>query len=128
MKKAFAILLITTLAGCASNQAILPSLEGKPRIKINTQQNTIPVFDFVFQGDILDGLAKLNVLQPQMEVLKPIGKPFPFHVSVNLQSTTMESVLRTMGEQGGKEFDLILNMPQAEGGYQVRIRFNNQEH
>lgn len=36
MKKLFAILLFAALAGCASNGAVLPSLEGKPRVKINT--------------------------------------------------------------------------------------------
>lgn len=35
MKKYFVVLLLAFLAGCASNNAVLPSLEGKPRIKIN---------------------------------------------------------------------------------------------
>lgn len=36
MKKFFAVLLLAVFAGCASDGAVLPSLEGKPRIKINT--------------------------------------------------------------------------------------------
>lgn len=140
MKKAFAALLIATLAGCASNTAVLPSLEGKPRLKINAAQpvetqaaTAAPVvtsapaktFDFVFQGDILDGLAALNALQPQMNLLPPLGKPAPFTVSVNLRPATLETALRSMGEQGGKDFDLILNKSKAQGGNQVLIRFNS---
>lgn len=37
MKQAFLILLIAALAGCATNKAVVPSLEGKPRVKINQQ-------------------------------------------------------------------------------------------
>jgi len=37
MKQAFLMLLIAALAGCATNKAVLPSLEGKPRVKINQQ-------------------------------------------------------------------------------------------
>lgn len=140
MKKVFAVLLIAALAGCATNKAVLPSLDGKPRVKINAappvQSQAAPVapvvastpptaFDFVFQGDILDGLAALNALQPQMNLLPPLGKPFPFAVSVNLRPATLETALRSMGEQGGKDFDLILNKSKAQGGNQVLIRFNN---
>lgn len=35
MKQAFVVLLVAALAGCATDKAVLPSLEGKPRIKIN---------------------------------------------------------------------------------------------
>jgi hypothetical protein len=38
MKKFVALLLAASLAGCAANSAILPSLEGKPRVKINQQE------------------------------------------------------------------------------------------
>jgi len=37
MMNAFFLLLVATLAGCATNKAVLPSLEGKPRIQINKQ-------------------------------------------------------------------------------------------
>lgn len=37
MKRAFAFLLLATLCGCASQHAVVPSLEGKPRIQINKQ-------------------------------------------------------------------------------------------
>lgn len=41
MKQAFVVLLVVALAGCATNKAVLPSLEGKPRVKIN-QQAPVP--------------------------------------------------------------------------------------
>jgi PBP1b-binding outer membrane lipoprotein LpoB len=37
MNHTFLILLIVALAGCANNKAVVPSLEGKPRVKINQQ-------------------------------------------------------------------------------------------
>jgi uncharacterized protein YceK len=41
MKKAFIVLLVIALSGCATNKAVLPSLKGKPRVKIN-QQAPVP--------------------------------------------------------------------------------------
>lgn len=45
MKKLLPIMLALALTGCATNHAIVPSLEGKPRVKINKQvpQQTAPV-------------------------------------------------------------------------------------
>lgn len=42
MKRVFVMMLVVALAGCATNKAVLPSLEGKPRVKINHQE-PIPV-------------------------------------------------------------------------------------
>lgn len=136
MKKVFAVFLLAVLAGCASNSAVLPSLEGKPRIKINTappagmqdvavfkEATTKATFDFVYQGDILDALATLQTMQPQMVLLPPDGKPFPFVVSVNLPNTTLVAALQALGEQGGNDFDIILR-PQTDTA-QVLVRFNN---
>lgn len=38
MRKFVVLLLAVSIAGCAANNAVLPSLEGKPRIKINQQE------------------------------------------------------------------------------------------
>jgi hypothetical protein len=38
MKKFVVLLLAISIAGCAANNAILPSLEGKQRVKINQQE------------------------------------------------------------------------------------------
>lgn len=38
MKNLFLILLAGILTGCVATHATLPSLEGKPRIKINQQE------------------------------------------------------------------------------------------
>lgn len=137
MKQAFAVLLIAALAGCATNKAVLPSLEGKPRVKINTTPagvtpaaplvatTTASTFNFSFNGDILDALSALHKAQPQMNLLPPLGKPFPLNVNVNLRAATLDDVLRSIGEQGGDKVDVVLNKSKAQGGNQVLIRFNN---
>ncbi len=39
MKRAFVALLVAALPGCVASKAVLPSLQGKPRIQINQQVN-----------------------------------------------------------------------------------------
>lgn len=138
MKKAFVVLLVASLAGCATNQAVLPSLEGKPRVKINKTvpeqiaaqqpvQEIAPAagrINFSFDGDVLDALMALKKVQPQLNLLPPLGKPYPFHVTLNLSNATAEDVLRAIGEQGGEKVDITLNKTQHQGGNQVVIRFN----
>lgn len=41
MKQAFVLLLVIAFVGCATNKAVLPSLQGKPRVKVN-QQAPVP--------------------------------------------------------------------------------------
>lgn len=137
MKKAFVVLLVAALAGCATNKAVLPSLEGKPRVKINAAAPAIapavPVaatpavgaFDFTFNGDILDALKAVKAVQPQINLLPPLGKPSPLNVSVNLRGATLDDVLRAIGEQGGDAVDVVLNKSKYQGGNQVLVRFNN---
>jgi hypothetical protein len=141
MKKTFVVLLVAALAGCATNKAVLPSLEGKPRVKINASAPVVasvvapaaPVaatpeagtFDFSFSGDILDALKAVKAIQPQINLLPPLGKPFPLNVNVNLRSTTLDGALRAIGEQGGDAVDVVLNKSKYQGGNQVLVRFNN---
>lgn len=137
MKKTFVVLLVVALAGCATNKAVLPSLEGKPRVKINAATpvaaQAVPVaarsaagaFDFSFNGDILDALKAVKVIQPQINLLPPLGKPSPLNVSVNLRGATLDDVLRAIGEQGGDAVDVVLNKSKDQGGNQVLVRFNN---
>lgn len=137
MKRTLILALLTVLVGCASGpRPVVPSLEGKPRVQINASQPVVsaessPVtapadrtFDFVFQGDIQDALVELNRLHPEMSVFPALGEPFAYRVSVNLQNTTMEEVLRSLGEQGADKVDIILDKPQAAGGHKVLLRFN----
>lgn len=145
MKRTLILALLSVLAGCASSpRPVVPSLEGKPRVQINTAQRaqvnasqpvilaesspvTVPAdrtFDFVFQGDIQDALIELNRLHPEISVLPARGEPFAYRVSVNLQNTTMEEVLRSLSEQGADKVDIILDKPQAAGGHKVLLRFN----
>ena len=137
MKRTLILALLTVLVGCASGpRPVVPSLEGKPRIQINAAQPaqvnaSQPVvsaadrtFDFVFQGDIQDALVELNRLHPEMSIFPALGEPFAYRVNVNLQNTTMEEVLRRLGEQGADKVDIILDKPQAAGGHKVLLRFN----
>ena len=41
MRQNFLIFFIATLTGCAADRAILPSLEGKPRVKINRHVSAV---------------------------------------------------------------------------------------
>nr|BCT99796.1 type IV secretion system protein VirB7 [uncultured bacterium] len=137
MKQAFVVLLVVALAGCATNKAVLPSLEGKPRVKINATAPVVaqaaPVaatpaagtFDFSFNGDILDALKAVKAAQPQINLLPPLGKPSPLNVNVNLRGATLDDVLRAIGEQGGDAVDVVLNKSKHQGGNQVLVRFNN---
>lgn len=137
MKKIFVVLLVAALAGCATNKAVLPSLEGKPRVKINATAPVVaqaaPVaatpaagtFDFSFNGDILDALKAVKAAQPQINLLPPLGKPSPLTVNVNLRGATLDDVLRDIGEQGGDAVDVVLNKSKHQGGNQVLVRFNN---
>lgn len=137
MKKALALLLVATLAGCASNKAVLPSLEGKPRIKINapvataaaTTAATVPAstaekFDFKFSGDIVDSLPALQSIQPQLKIAPTVGKAAPLPVQIDRKGTTVEEVLRDLGEQGGAVADVVFINP-PKGDKRVFVRFNN---
>ena len=111
MKKIFVVLLVAALAGCATNKAVLPSLEGKPRVKINAAAPVVA--------------QAVKAAQPQINLLPPLGKPSPLNVNVNLRGATLDDVLRAIGEQGGDAVDVVLNKSKHQGGNQVLVRFNN---
>lgn len=133
MKKALAILLAVTLVGCATNKAALPSVEGKPRVKINAPAVTAPAtpavapaetFDFKYSGDIANSLAALQAIQPQIRIGQTVGKPIPVPVSVDRKAATVDEVLRDLGEQGGALADVVFFKP-PKGEKLIFIRFNN---
>lgn len=117
MKKAFVVLLVASLAGCATNKAVLPSLEGKPRVKINAAAPVV--------APAAPVAATSKAAQPQINLLPPLGKPSPLNVTVNLRGATLDDVLREIGEQGGDAVDVVLNKSKHQGGNQVLVRFNN---
>lgn len=138
MKKALVLLLVAALAGCASNRAVLPSLEGKPRIKINapvttaassTTAATLPAptaekFDFKFSGDIVDSLTALHAIQAQLKIAPTVGKAVPLTVKIDRKGTTIEEVLRDIGEQAGAKADVVFINP-SKSDKKVFVRFNN---
>ena len=134
MKQAFVFLLVVGLIGCTTNRAIVPSLEGKPRVKINTAMSDVPpiapvatsveTFDFSFSGDIRAAVKALKVVQPQINLIILSGEPFPLNVNVNLRGVTLQEALHSIGKQGRDNVDVILSKPQHQSGYQVLVRFN----
>jgi len=82
------------------------------------------VFNFNFEGDIVDALTALHAVQPQLSVMPPLGLASPLPVRVNLRDASLEDALRAIGEQGGDVADVVWNTTmkhQAES--QVFIRF-----
>jgi hypothetical protein len=132
MRNTIVILAILVLTGCAGFPPKPPSVEGeyKPVNQLNTkhQENyktaTPPVFDFIYEGDIVNALQELQKVQPQLTVLPPLGKQIQLPVRFNLQATTLENALHSIGEQGGGVADVIWSTTQQQGGNQVFIRFH----
>jgi hypothetical protein len=67
-------------------------------------------------------------VQPQLTVLPPLGNQLQLPVRFNLQATTLENALRSIGEQGGGVADVIWSTTQQQGGNQVFIRFHPPYH
>jgi hypothetical protein len=131
MRTTIVILAILILAGCAGFPPKPPAVEGeyRPVNQVNTKRqeidktNTHPVFDFIYEGDIVNALPELRKVQPQLTVLPPLGKQIQLPVRFNLQSTTLENALRSIGEQGGGVADVVWNTTQ-QGGNQIFVRFH----
>ena len=129
MRNTIVIPAILMLAGCAGFPPKPPTVEGeyRPVNQLNTkhqENHTPPVFDFIYEGDIVNALPELQKVQPQLTVLPPLGKQIQLPVRFNLQSTTLENALRSIGEQGGGVVDVIWSTTQQQGGNQVFIRFH----
>lgn len=131
MRYTIGVLTICLLAGCAGSPPKPPVVKGEYRPinhveapAIASRKATGPqVFDFHFEGDIVASLDALRAIQPQLNVLPPLGKVSPLSVRVNLRGTTLDNTLRTIGEQGGDVADVVLNSTKSQGGNQVFIRF-----
>lgn len=126
-------LSIFCLAGCAGSPPEPPTVKGEYRpinkagyvVTASRQpSNKQYIFDFNFEGDIVASLIALKIKQPQLNVLPPRGNVTPLPVHVNLQATTLENILRVIGEQGGVIADVIYAPPYQ--GDQVFIKFREQ--
>ena len=72
----------------------------------------------------MGSLDALRAIQPQLNVTPPVGKVSPLPVRVNLRGTTLEKVLRAIGERGGNVAEVVWNTTRRQGGgNQVFIRF-----
>lgn len=132
MRDIIGLLTIFLLAGCAGSPPSPPTFKGEYRpinrpVEVKESISTAPpkegVFDFSFEGDIVDSLVALRAVQPKIKVLSPRGKPTPVPVRVSLSGTTLENALRAIGEQGRDVAEVVWNSTKTPGGDQVFIRF-----
>jgi len=129
MRYTVGIVTACLLAGCAGSPPKPPEVKGeyRPINRVETSASRKPVspriFDFSFEGDIVASLDALRVVQPQLNVMPPLGKVSPLPVRVNLRGVTLEDALRAIGAQGGDVADVVLNTTGHQGGNQVFIRF-----
>ncbi|MDP2027873.1 MAG: hypothetical protein Q8K06_16995 [Sulfuriferula sp.] len=93
------------------------------RAMTNHQAAKAKVFDYRFDGDIVNALVALREVQPGLTVLPPEGIASPVKVTINLKGTTLENALRAIGEQGGDRADVVWNRASKDGGDQAFIRF-----
>ncbi|MEP6605372.1 MAG: hypothetical protein ABJA60_04555 [Nitrosospira sp.] len=105
-------LIVLMLAGCGSPPKA-PTVKGeyRPINKITdariAERRGERVFNFVFEGDIVDSLIALQARQPQIKVKPPIGKAFPLPVRIELQGVVLEDALQAIGEQGANIADVV---------------------
>ena len=132
MRDIIGLLTIFLLAGCAGSPPSPPTVKGEYRpinrpVEVKESTSAAPlkagVFDFSFEGDIVDSLVALRSVQPKIKVLPPRGKVTPLPVRVTLSSTTLENALRAIGEQGRDVAEVVWNSTKGSGGDQVFIRF-----
>ncbi len=131
MRFTVGIVTVCLLAGCAGSPPKPPEVKGEyrpiNRVEAPASASRKPVsprvFDFSFEGDIVGSLDALRVVQPQLNVMPPLGKVSPLPVRVNLRGVTLEDALRAIGAQGGDVADVVLNTTGHQGGNQVFIRF-----
>jgi len=138
MRYTLAILTILHLAGCVGSPPKPPAVHGeyRPINKYPTEATSrqtatansvsYDVFDFDFEGDIVNSLEALRVKNPQLNILPVSGKITPLPIKINLPGTTLENVLRAIGEQGGGIADVIYTM-SSQSGKQVFIQFRDPQ-
>lgn len=126
MRNTILALLAASLAGCSMSPPSPPSVQGeyRPVNRANKPQTEkANIFDYRFEGDIVDALAALRGVRPRLAVLPPEGAASPVPVKINLHGTTLEKALRAIGEQGAGKAEVVWNPANQDGGDQAFIRF-----
>ncbi|MDP2027522.1 hypothetical protein [Sulfuriferula sp.] len=128
MRHTLVALFVVSLAGCSMSPPKPPAVQGeyRPVNRAITNQQTAKtkIFDYRFEGDIVDALPALREAHPSLIVLPPEGMASPVTVKINLHGTTLEKALRAIGEQGGGNADVVWNPANKDGGDQAFIRFS----
>jgi hypothetical protein len=130
MRYVISIFMIGLLVGCAGVPPKPPTFKGeyRPINKVNVVTNTHEaaihrIFDFNYEGDIVGSLIALHAVQPQLDIMPPLGKVSPLFVRVHLRGTNLENALRAIGEQGKQVAEVVWNTAQTHGANQAFIQF-----
>ena len=132
MRNTIVITAVCLLAGCSGPPPKPPQVQGEYRpvnrtpapVPVSKETSSARIFDFAFEGDIVDALDALRGVQPQLNVMPAIGKAAPFSVRLNLRDATLEEALRAIGAQGGKVAEVAFSSTGNPGGDQAYIRFH----
>lgn len=131
MRNTIVISTVCLLAGCSGPPPKPPQVQGEYRpvnrtpaiVPVSKKASDARIFDFAFEGDIVDSLDALRGVQPQLNVKPALGKVSPHPVRLNLRETTLEEALRAIGAQGGKVAEVVFSSTGQPGGDQAYIRF-----
>ena len=124
-KITFAMLVGAVLtAGCSTTPPPPPGVVGEYR-PINKPDTRPPeflmptVFDFKYRGDPEYALRALQSLQPQLIINPSNGtKTRATFIDIDLRQVTIETALKKMGEQGGRNYEIVYKSdPQNRRDY-----------
>ena len=114
-----AVAAALALAACSTTPPPPPGVVGeyrpikRPDVK-PPEFLTPKVFDFRYRGDPEAALRHLQALQPQLIVPPPSGtRNQAYLVDVDLRQVTLETALKRMGEQGGRNYEIV-HKPDVE--------------
>jgi hypothetical protein len=132
MRNTVVITAVCLLAGCSGPPPKPPQVQGEYRpvnrtpapVPVSKKTSGARIFDFAFEGDIVDALYALRGVQPQLNVMPAIGTASPLSVRLNLRDATLEEVLSAIGAQGGKVAELVFSSSGHPGSDQAYIRFH----
>ncbi len=123
----FTIAATAVLVGCAGAPPAPPQPEGDYRpINQLEEPASTGLFDLYYEGDISGALPAIARQAPQLQVLPPVGRAVPLSVRLNLRSSSLESALRSLGDQGAGVAEVVWTT-RRPGTNQAFIRFRSRQ-